>query len=390
MSEIDISLYFEPVQDDCNNLLNSEKKLIGNSIYIFKEHFPNYIKADIAIIGVREDRNSVDNKGCDLTPDLFRTFFYKLTQCRAEQKIVDLGNIKSGNEINDTYFALKQVIEELIKHNVIPIIIGGSQDLTYACYQAYESLEQVINIVSIDSIFDLGKYEEELNSENYLSKIILKQPNYLFNYTNIGYQSYFVDQDTISLMRKLFFDVYRLGEIQSNIEEVEPLVRNSDFLTFDFRSIRYSDSPCNPNASPNGFYGEDACQIARYAGMSDKLSLIGFFELNARNEKSGQSLFLLAQMIWYFIEGFYSRKDDIPIANSNDFIKYYVSIHDSKYEIPFYKSKKTNRWWMEVTCPVEKSQYERHHLIPCSYKDYQTASNDELPDRWWQAFQKLI
>jgi hypothetical protein len=35
------------------------------------------------------------------------------------------------------------------------------------------------------------------------------------------------------------------------------------------------------------------------------------------------------------------------------------------------------------------TKYQRHHLVPCTYEDYQSATNEEMPDRWWKTFQKL-
>ncbi len=194
----------------------------------------------------------------------------------------------------------------------------------------------------------------------------------------------------MNCLAKLFFDTHRLGDVRSNMEEVEPIVRNADIVSFDMSSIRYSDSPGNGNATPNGFHGEEACQIARYAGMSDKLSSIGFYELNPELDNAGQSAHLLAQMIWYFLEGFSNRKRDFPISSRADFTKYRVFIQNNKYEIVFYKSPKSDRWWMDVPYPPNKKiKYERHHLVPCSYQDYQTACKEEMPDKWWLTFQKL-
>jgi hypothetical protein len=101
---------------------------------------------------------------------------------------------------------------------VIPFIIGGTQDLTYPLYRAYDKQEQMVNLVSIDSRFDFGKQEDGIKANSYLSKIILDEPNNLFNYTNIGYQTYYNSQEEIDLIEKLFFDAYRLGEISNNIE----------------------------------------------------------------------------------------------------------------------------------------------------------------------------
>ena len=386
---MDLSIYFEPIQ------LVSESypsRSIGSyiSAYTQNDAFPDIQGAQVAIFGVKEDRNSSDNEGCSAAPDEVRKYFYKLFQNKTKTKILDLGNIAAGHTIEDSYFAVTNVVAELIKNNVLPVIIGGGQDITYSNYLAYEKLEQTVNLVSIDPSFDLGDPDNELNSHSYLSKIIIHQPNFLFNYSNIGYQTYFVDHVSVELIDKLFFDAIRLGQVRANMEEVEPIVRNADLLSFDVSAIRRADAPGNKNATPNGFYGEEACQIARYAGLSDKLTSIGFYELNPSEDLNGQTSHLVAQMIWYFLDGFSNRKNDYPVGEKTDYLKYRVVIKDNKHEIVFYKSNKSDRWWMDVPYPVhQKIKYNRHHLVPCSYRDYQIACNDEMPDRWWKTFQKL-
>lgn len=385
--------YFSPIDikkfADTNQYIESSYGKVIKT-YSQQDEFPELENVQLAIIGVEEDRKALYNEGCGLAADYVRENFYKLYQGNYESKIVDLGNIKKGNTIDDTYFAVTDVLSQLLKKNIIPIIIGGSQDLTYCNYLAYLKMEQTINIVSVDSCFDIGDGEKELNSQSYLSKIILHKPNILFNFSNIGYQTYFVDQNSIELMNKLFFDTHRLGQVRKNMEDVEPIVRNADVLTFDISSIRQSDAPGNGNASPNGFYGEEACQITRYAGMSDKLSSIGFYEINPAFDNNKQTAHLAAQMIWYFIDGFYNRKQDYPIVDKSEYTKYLVSIKDHDHEIVFYKSNKSDRWWMDVPYPINHQiKHERHHMVPCSYSDYETACKDEMPDKWWKTFQKL-
>ena len=391
---MDISIFFEPLElPDLNFTEESAGQRMGDLIrsYLDKENFPELGDVDIALVGVNEDRMAIGNEGCALAPNHIRSQLYKLFRGDYNPRIADLGNIKQGFAINDTYFALSSVLSELIKNKIVPLIIGGSQDLTFSNYLAYESLGQVINIVGIDSIFDLGKSQNELDSRSYLKKIILQQPNFLFNYTNIGYQSYFVDPESIKLMKNLYFDVYRLGVVRSKLEDTEPLVRNADMLTVDISAVRQSDAPGNGNASPNGFYGEEICQIMRYAGLSDKLSSIGFYEMNPKFDINNQTAHLTAQMIWYFIDGFYNRQHDHPYKDKEDYIKYTVSIKDHKDQLVFYKSKKSDRWWMDVPVKTNyRNVYERHHLVPCSYNDYEIACKDDIPDRWWQAYQKLM
>ena len=385
--------YFTPIEIEKLNGANqysatSYGKLI--SIYSNPDNFPDLENIHLAIVGIEEDRNAINNEGCGLAADYIRENFYCLFQGNYATKIVDLGNIKKGNTIEDIYFAVTDVLAQLLKKNIIPIIIGGSQDFTYCNYLAYLKMEQTINIVAVDSCFDIGDGEKDLNSQNYLSKIILHKPNILFNYSNIGFQTYFVEQNSIDLMDKLYFDFHRLGALRKNIEEVEPIVRNADVVSFDISSIRHGDAPGNGNASPNGFYGEEACQITRYAGMSDKLSSIGFYEINPAFDNNKQTAHLVAQMVWYFIDGYYNRKQDYPIVDKSEYTKYRVSIKDHEHELIFYKSNKSDRWWMDVPYPLNPQlKHERHQMVPCSYSDYETACKDELPDKWWQSYNKL-
>jgi arginase family enzyme len=367
---------------------------LGNRIEYFSVDFPDLEeKTDIAIIGVQEDRNAINNPGCALGPDYVREKLFQLNEGNYNTKIADLGNIRQGATITDTYIALKTVVSELIKKDIIPIIIGGSQDLTYAQYLAYEDLEQKVDLVIVDSHFDL---DEDAPSENiettsisYLNKIFLHEPNYLFNYSNLGYQTYFASQDSLRVMDKLYFDVHRLGELSGNVAVTEPIIRNASMVSFDISAVRSSDAMGNANAGPNGFYGEEACQIARYAGFNDKLTSIGFYEFNPAYDSNGQTAMLLAQMIWYFIDGVYNRKKDFPLNPKSQYLIYKTSLKHEDHEVVFVKSKKSDRWWMQVPYPTGGSKNERFHLVPCKYDDYKTAVSGEMPDLWWRTYQKL-
>jgi formiminoglutamase len=389
-----ISNFFKPVQDIILPHIAAHKGKRLGEVFIThtaKDGFPDLIDTDIAIFGVDDDRNAVDNQGCGMAAFSVREYLYRLLPGNYKTRVTDLGDIMRGDTVEDTYFAVTTVVETLLELNIIPVVIGGGQDFTYSMYRAYENRKNIINIAAVDNMFDLGESEDKLNSRSYLSHIILHKPNYLFNYTSIGYQTYFVEQGAIDLMRNLFFDIYRIGVLQGDLTQAEPLVRNADLFSFDMSAIRQSDAPGNANATPNGFYGEEACQIVRYAGMSGKITSAGFFEMNPALDRNGQTAHLLAQMIWYFIDGFYNRQDDHPSAGNDNHIRYTVQVTDFDDGIVFYKSKPTSRWWMEIRCSDNiREKYRRHYIVPCSAADYDTAMQDEIPDRWWQAYQKLM
>jgi arginase family enzyme len=388
----DISVYFTAIESDELKAENFANSSIGKNIAanFSSAAFPDLRKINLAFFGVNESRNAQPDNNCQGGADAVRPQLYKLFNGNHEIKIADLGNINAGHTIDDSYFALRSVLNELIKNRITPIIIGGAQHLTFANYLAYQNIEATVNLTSIDASLDLGTADDLLTSQTWLGKIIQHQPNHLFNFSNVGYQTYLTNPDYLGMMDKLFFDVIRLGSVRQNMEDTEPAIRNADIISVDISAIKMSDSPASAQAGPNGFYADEICQLMRYAGMSDKCTSIGFYEFNPKLDKHTQSAQLLAQMIWCFIDGFYNRKSDYPFKKTTDFTKYRVAIKELKNEIVFYKSIKSDRWWMEVPYPPDKRlSFERHTHVPCSYNTYQTALKDELPDQWWQTYQKF-
>ena len=371
------------------HLVLHSQACLGNKIRIHtnQDGFPDLDGVKLAIFGVQEDRNSENNFGCGENLHFIRRKLYELFPGNWNTEIADLGNVLPGAAVSDTYFAVSDIITSLLKKGIIPIIIGGGQDITYVNYRAYDTLEQSVNITAVDSRFDLGNLEDDLTSQSYLSKIIMQQPNNLFNYSNVGYQTYFNAQEEIELFDTLFFDTCRLGKAK-DLENIEPSLRNADIVSIDLGAVRQSEAPANNNASPNGFYGEEICAITRYAGISDKVSSFGIYEYNSKYDNNHQTANLIAQMIWYFIEGVNFRVKDYPFSGKENYQKFTVLLEDDD-PLVFYKSNKTGRWWMEINI-LSDNKYKRHALIPCTFKDYTEATKQIIPERWYKAMQKMM
>jgi hypothetical protein len=302
--------------------------------------------------------------------------------------VYDLGVIRPGNTVEDTYYAVASAISELAKREVIPIVVGGSQDLLMACYKGFEGLERMINICAVDSGLDVGEPNEEISSSAYVSHLLMQRPCYLFNFASIGVQRLLVRKKELDLFDKLYFDVCRLGSFNDNPRIAEPHLRNSDLLSIDFKSIRNSDSDPQKYTNVNGFRADQVCQLMKYAGMSDKMSCVLLADIEPSHSKSASNL--IAQMIWYFADGVASRVGDFPIGSKLSYRKFYVTMDDFEDDLIFYKSDKSDRWWLEVNYPAgEDSKYNRHHLVPCNQEDYKAALKNEIPDLWWKTLQKL-
>jgi arginase family enzyme len=374
--------FLQPLDTDfILDLQSLNPQALGKKVAFHTEtEFPILDSVKIAIIGVLENRG-LDSKLVDLNQ--IRSEFYSLFPGNWNTNIADLGDIAAGAEIEDTYYLLKSVVAQLIKQNILPIVIGGSQDLTYAMYRAYDQLEQMVNIVSIDNKFDFARENGQL-SDSFLTKMIIDEPNNLFNYSNIGYQTYYNSQEEIDLIEKLYFDAYRLGEVSNNPTIAEPVFRDADLVSIDLCSVKSSDSGNFSKFTPNGFNGKEICAFSRYAGISDKVTSFGVFNHNSSLSESS----LIAQIIWYFIEGFHYRSNEYPFGTKEEYIKYIVTLDE---ELVFYKSNKTERWWIEIPfLSSSHNKLKKATLLPCTNEDYLEACAGNVPERWWKAQRKNL
>ena len=187
-------------------------------------------------------------------------------------------------------------------------------------------------------------------------------------------------------MDRLFFDAFRLGEVSSDISKVEPVMRDANLVSIDLGSISAGALGTIFSSSPNGFDGKEICALARYAGISDKVSSFGIYEISSRFNFTSCNM-LVAQTLWYFIEGVNYRKNENTISAKKEFIKYQVPVDEEV--LVFYKSQVSGRWWIEIPfVSGANNKLKRHTLLPCTNDDYLDACNQVLPERWYKTKRK--
>jgi len=317
---------------------------------------------------------------------LIRKQLYSLSSHFPGLPVTDLGALRKGKTKADTESGLKDVIAELSKMQKTLLIFGGDVQATYNVYKAYSTLEQTVNLCGVSAGIPLST-DMDSPSAPYLNKILLDPGNKLYEYSQLAYQAYYTSPQIIELIEQLFFNHLRLGILRRDIKEAEPDIRNSDILSFSMSSIRESDCPGNDHPGPNGLYAEEACQLGRYAGLSEKISCFFLNDIHSKGTPGKQASTLAAQIIWHFIQGFHQRKNEYPFGDIRKYQKFIVNVPGAGHDMHFYKSFKTGRWWLEV--PYPGSKYERSLFAACTHSDYQIACAGEIPDRWWKNFQRL-
>ena len=273
--------YLEPVPIEVLETIEGlPDHVLGKNIEIYTENsgLPDILKIKICLIFVNEIRNS-HYQISQFNSNEFRKQFYKLYPGNWNFEIADLGDLPSGKKVEDTYFALCEICKELKQSSTIPVIIGGSQDLTIPLYESFLKFDNLVNIVSVDNRFDFSQGENLISSRSYMNDIITKNPSKLNNFTNLGYQTYLIAQEELDLMDKLFFDSFRLGEILNDLKITEPVFREADIVSFDMKVLNSLTDGTLLQGMPNGLDSRAICTMSRYAGISDRLSVLGFFDL---------------------------------------------------------------------------------------------------------------
>jgi formiminoglutamase len=344
---------------------------VGFAIEAYEDEMPDLEGAQIIFLGCGEQRGA-GTKTISEAADEIRKEFYNLYYWHHDIQLADIGNIKLGKDLNDTYAALKIVVNELISIDKTVVILGGSHDLTLAQYNAFADNKKPIEAVGVDAFIDIN-IDSSLRKENFLMEMLTSEPNYMKHYNHLAFQSFFMHPRMLETMDKLRFDCFRVGTVKEEIEEMEPVIRNCQLFSLDISAIANAYAPSNL-ATPNGLNGEEACTLLQYAGMSSQVKTVGIYGYKPEDDKETLTAKQISHMLWYLIDGKSRGTREAVLEDKGNFNEYTTAF--SEVETLFIQSKKTGRWWMQM--PDKK-------FIACSYKDYQIASSNEYPERWLRA-----
>ncbi|MBK6932229.1 MAG: hypothetical protein IPH12_15745 [Saprospirales bacterium] len=343
----------------------------GKNILVHGDRFPDLKGVRIALLGAGEqEANAV------------REALYRTMSPFPPGAIADLGNLR-----REEPSVLMPVVFELLSGKVLPVILAHSDELARAQFLAYQEAKSLVNLAVIDEGFRLADPQNAAAGQAVYTPLLQPRHPLLFHFGLVGFQSHQVPPPLIDFLQKNNFDALRLGKSRSSIEETEPILRDADLLTFHLSALKQCEAPGVANPSPSGYFLEEACQLCRYAGMSDKLSSFGLYGYHRGHDRERLTTQAISQMLWYFLEGFFNRKNDFP-ASKDGLTEYIVDFRQLQYQLTFWKSTRSGRWWMQTPVATKK-KHQRHYLIPCSFQDYQAACREELPDRLLQAMRRF-
>lgn len=347
-------------------------------------------KMDIIMLGLGDYTNlQQPDNSC---PDEIRKHLYLLFKGHYDVQILDAGNIQFQNmDEHDTYE--DRIVEALrwaSEQSKLVIILGENQKDTVFIHEMYRRTNRYFNLSVVDASLDMED-SEILQNDNWLQNILMNRLNKVFNISLIGYQNYLTSPKLIQGFIDLNFDVLRVGDLRASMEESEAYLRDADVVSIDASSMQYSSCPSAMVNWPNGLRGEEICKLARYMGMSMKLHVASFFNLDKNSPQFSIGASSIAQVVWHIIDGYYSKTVDNLDFSSSDYLNYEVSSVEGGVNMLFYQNRVSNRWWLRIPLPIElQIKYNvPEFIVPCTERDYMEAINNEIPERWLNSLKKL-
>src|ERR1035437_3385095 len=151
----DLQEYLEPVNVALlNNNEPYNKKHIGGIIAAYTDDLPDLEGIDIVFAGIAEQRGAGFTSSSEAA-NTIRKQLYKLFYWHPDVALADIGNIKTGATVADSYAATKTVVTEPLRMGKTVVLLGGSHDNTLAQYSCYKDLNKIIEATVIDSMIDL-------------------------------------------------------------------------------------------------------------------------------------------------------------------------------------------------------------------------------------------
>jgi hypothetical protein len=304
-----------------------------------------------------------DTENQNFTP--IRNCFYKLSKLDFEIPIVDLGDLISGKTIQDSHYAVEEIVSACLYKNAVPVIVGGSNNFAHPLFSALNFHQKNNNYTQISSVVSLSNDGETISEKNYLSKIFITKNFSIKNFHLLGYQKHLNERDSVKLIEEVNFDIVRLAEMMGNTEKMEPFFRRADLVTLNCDAVESLGDVFSVNPQINGLNRREICMYMKEIGLGEKLKSVGIFNYNLKSQNILCHQ-LMAQMLWYLVEGINIQKSHPKERNYEIF---FVLIDDKEYA--FKRDTFSGLWYFGKDENIE-------NCVPCSREDYENAKRGTL------------
>jgi formiminoglutamase len=249
-------------------------------------------------------------------------------------KVCDFGDVSSSLELEEAHKALTLKVEELLSSNVVPFVVGGGNDQSYANARALmqhvkNTGSTSVGVVNVDAHLDVRPLKEGKVHSGSPFRLLLEDSLFaelngkFVEFASQGHQcsaehwSYLTQQPAATIIPLSTLRGSVLGGLshqqrnQRGVEDtffdlLDGTIGENIFLSFDIDSIQSSDCPGVSAPGNIGLTAQEALNICFLAGKSPRVKLVDVSEYNPTVEefRTGR---LVVLMFYYFLLGYAQR-----------------------------------------------------------------------------------
>lgn len=278
-------------------------------------------EAVVAIIGVPQDigveRNGGRTGACE-APDAIRRMLYRLTpfdividRSIGHGMIHDLGNIHCGGELEQIHARLGEVVAEVHRAGVVPIVLGGGHDITYASASGIASVAGPLGMINVDAHLDLRPAAASRNSGTSFRMLLEEGSLRGENFVEFGIQSHVNAAAHAAWLRERGGHVIPLERIRSGdfagcLSAALQIATSGGaplYGTLDIDAVGSAQAPGVSASLPDGLSAAELLRIAAALGRRREVVALDIVEVNPRFDRDGTTARLAAHAIVRFVMG---------------------------------------------------------------------------------------
>ncbi|MCH7947594.1 MAG: formimidoylglutamase [candidate division Zixibacteria bacterium] len=267
----------------------------------------DYDDAEIIIIGCPQDegvRRNNGRVGAAAAPDKIRQLLYQLTSPPelTTGRVVDLGNIKIADTLEETHEIQAKVVAEIIGDKKRLIVLGGGNDISYPDCLGLSKVHKSILALNIDSHFDVRENEVRNSGTPYrqlLEENIIRPENFF----ELAIQPFANSEIYWQYLKSKGVSIHTLEQLrQQGIEKTLRSILDKNkadaiFWGFDIDSVRSADAPGVSASYSTGLTSEEILSIAAIAGRDARSKILEISEVNPTYDIDNRTAKLAAQIV---------------------------------------------------------------------------------------------
>ncbi len=278
----------------------------------------------LALVGFPIDEGVKRNggrPGAAAGPAAIRESLYRMTPdarnatafSEVVRRTVDLGDIRPGRSLSESQRLLGEVVAELLRSGVTPVVLGGGHETAFGHFLGYAVGERKMAILNIDAHADVRPLiDERGHSGSPFRQALEHESGACTHYSVAGLQPGRNARQHIEYVLDRGGHVRWASDLM-NMTGIDRLFVDgvsddaSVMLSVDLDAVDAAFAPGVSAPSGDGLKPNILLALMHHAGTLPNVTSVDVVELNPTFDLDGRTARLAAQLVWSYLSGFASR-----------------------------------------------------------------------------------